>query len=115
MEKTFDSLPVEAKRVLDVLQKNGMWPINENTFKKGRSTDDPIVIDFAEDYVRTEYLIAELLLRPVRSEFNTQFLINKDNRHFDKLLYDVTDKNGTVKSVPFVFDITVGYNALSGK
>ena len=106
-------LPLEAKLMIYVLAKNGMWPVNESTFIKGRSIDDPIVIDLEGVYVRAEYLVAGFLLHPKKNEFKHQFLYGKDDRHFDELLYEVTEEDGTVHEEHFFFDITVGYNALS--
>ena len=101
----------EAKLVIYVLEKNGMWPINEITYKKGKSIDDPIVIDFVDDYVQAEYLVAGFLLHPNKYEFQMQFLLDKDDQHYDHLLYEVTEKDGTVHQEKFFFDITIGYNA----
>ena len=63
------TLPVEAKMILFVLLKNRMWPVNEITYIKGKSIDDPIVIDLLDGYVRAEYLVAGFLLHPKQNEF----------------------------------------------
>ncbi len=110
----FESLPMEAKLMVYVLLKNGMWPVNESTYTKGKSLDAPIVIDFVDSYVRAEYLVAGFLLHPRQNKFTTQFLLEKDGRHYDQLVYEVKEEDGTIHEEAFYFDITVGYNALSG-
>ena len=108
--KSFDD---QTKMVLYVLYKNGMWPENEMTHTRGRSLDDPIVINFADEYVRMEYLVAQFLLHPKQYKFIMQSLLEKDDQYVDVLSYQVTEDDGTVQDVQLYFDITVGYNALS--
>lgn len=105
-------LPLEAKLMIYVLVKNGMWPVNESTYTKGKSIDDPIVIDLEGVHVKAEYLVAGFLLHPKKNKFILQSLYGKDDRHYDKLTYEVTEEDGTVHEEHFFFDITVGYNAL---
>lgn len=107
------TLPPEVKLMIYVLLKNGMWPVNETTYTKGKSMDDPIVIDIEGVYVRAEYLVAGFLLHPKKNKFTLQSLFNKGDRHYDELTYEVTEEDGTVHMEHFFFDITVGYNALS--
>ena len=109
------SLPIEAKTIIFVLAKNRMWPVNEITYTKGKSIDDPIVIDLMDGYVRAEYLVAGFLLYPKKNEFTIQSLCFKDDRHYDCLTYEVTEEDGSVHEEHFYFDITVGYNAISGR
>lgn len=110
-----ETLPLEAKLMVYVLLKNGMWPVNESTYTKGKSIDDPIVIDLVDGYVRAEYLVAGFLLYPKENEFVLQGLYGKDDRHYDCLTYEVTEEDGSVHEEQFFFDITVGYNAISGR
>ena len=110
-----ETLPIEAKLMIYVLLKNGMWPVNGSTYTKGKSLDDPIVIDLVDGYVKAEYLVASFLLHPRQNEFKMQFLLEKEGKHYDKLLYDVTEEDGSVHEEQFYFDITVGYNAISGR
>ena len=101
--------------MLYVLVKNRMWPVNDSTYTKGKSIDDPIVIDLEGVYVRAEYLVAGFLLHPKKNKFTLQCLYNKDDRHLDQLIYEVTEEDGTVHEEEFFFDITAGYKALKPK
>ncbi len=109
---SFNKLPKHMKMMLYILYKNGMWPENEKTSTRGRSLDDPIVINFAEEYVRMEYLVAQFLLHPKQYKFMMQSLLEKNDHYVDVLLYHMTEEDGTIHDVQLYFDITVGYNAL---
>lgn len=110
-----ETLPLEAKLMIYVLLQNGMWPVNDSTYTKGKSIDDPIVIDLVDGYVRAEYLVAGFLLYPKKNEFTLQSLCFQKGRHYDCLTYEVTEEDGSVHDEHFYFDITVGYNAISGR
>ncbi|MBR0534288.1 MAG: hypothetical protein IJK19_06325 [Bacteroidales bacterium] len=108
-------MPVEVKTMVEILKKNEMMPVNEKTFTMGRSLEKAIVIDIAEGYVRMEYMLAELFLRGKEHEFAIQFLIEKDEKKYDKLVYDVTESDGTVHQEEFYFDITVGFRSICAR
>lgn len=108
---SFDQLPEEAKQTLYVLHRNGMFPFNEKTEKKGRSVSDPIVIDLEQDCVRLEYLIADVLLHGKRRGMIRQSLLRVNSRDIDKLDFEVTEDDGSVHVESFYFDITAGFNA----
>lgn len=105
-------LSQDGKMMFYVLESNGLWPLDEKARAKGKSEDDPIIIDLKEDYVRAEYLVAGLLLYPRNNEFKRQLLMEKNGRDYDLLIFNVTEEDGTEHEESFYFDITVGYNAL---
>ena len=109
-KKDFDSLPVQAKIVLKILVKNGMYPIGDATVTKGRSMDNPIVIGVADGHVPSEYLVSDFLLHNTTHKFMTQISLSDKGRHIDKLVYEVTHPDGTPSEVCFYSDITEGFN-----
>lgn len=109
-KKSFDSLPVQAKIVLKILVKNGMYPIGDATITKGRSMDNPIVIGVADGHVPSEYLVSDFLLHNTTHKFKTQISLSDKGRHIDKLVYEVTHPDGTPREVSFYYDITEGFN-----
>jgi hypothetical protein len=106
------TLSPDEKLMFYVLVSNGMWPLDEKARAKGKSIDDPIIIDLEEGYVRAEYLVAGLLLYPRKNELAMQSLMEKDGRKYDTLAFHVTEEDGTEHHESFIFDITVGYDAL---
>ena len=106
------TLSPDEKLMFYVLVSNGMWPLDEKARAKGKSEDDPIIIDLKEDYVRAEYLVVGHLLYPLKNEFKRQLLMEKNGRYYDLLIFNVTEEDGTEHEESFYFDITVGYNAL---
>lgn len=114
-KETLEQMPDDVKVMLFILLKNKMWPVNGTTYTKGRSIDDPIVIGIKENYVRMEYLIAAFLLHPMKNTFILQSLFGKDDKHYDRLDYEVTEEDGSVHNEQFYFDITIGFNAISGR
>ena len=110
MDNKFDSMPPEAKTVIRILSKNGMFPFNEETKNKGKSVENPIVIGVADGHVQSEYLVSEFLLHGTEHKFQFKVCVENEGHIIDKLIYDVIRKDGTTYQEEFCYDITEGYN-----
>ena len=81
---------------------------------RGCNEENPIVIDEIEDYVETEYAIAEGLLgvwtgRQCRFRLLSQQLLGRGDRKIDCLTYNVEYPSGDIAEERYYFDITAGW------
>ena len=106
------SLPPQFERLIRVIYRNKLLQVDETTMARGKSMDNPIVIDFTEDYVELEYMVIEYLLHGKQHSLVEQRLRHENDRHLDMLQFDITDEGGSVRRVDIWFDITAGFEAL---
>ena len=102
----------KIKGPIEILQENGMWPLDSSSVK-GKSIEDPILIEGVHFYVNMEYRIMNFLFAEKKHELLIQSVINKDGRHFDCMLMKVSNPDGSNEHTEKVFfDITEGFNSL---
>ncbi len=100
-----------VKGPIEILKDNGMWPIDPDS-TKGKSIDDPILIEGVHFYVRMEYRVMNLLFAGKNNELIIQGLCEKDDRKIDCMLMKVSNRDGSDEHTEKVFfDITEGFNA----
>ena len=122
-EETYDTptaTPEDLQRYADILDTNKIVLANYAGRylggNKGCHMNSPIVIDEVEDYVETEYAIAEGLLgvwtgRQCRFHLLGQRLMRCGNRKIDCLTYRVEHPSGDIAEERYYFDITAGFEA----
>ena len=102
----------KIKGPIEILEENGMWPIDSKT-SKGRSIDEPILIEGVHFYVNMEYRIMNILFSGKKHELLLQSLCEIEGRKIDAMLVKVTNYDGSEEHTEKVFfDITEGFNAL---
>lgn len=113
MEEKEKSTPIEVIWLQQILKKNGMLPVSDETFKRGRSVDNPIVIGIEDGYVHSEYIVADFIFDVCHfpHRFEHQNLIEHNDRMIDELVYSAVGPDNDVRKVSFFFDITEGYNS----
>ena len=100
------------KGPIEILRENGMWPIDPAS-TKGKSIEEPILIQGVHLYVMMEYLVMNILFKGKRSELLIQGLTEKDGRYIDSMLMKVSNLDGSEEHTQIVyFDITEGYKSL---
>ena len=105
------ALPI-AKSPIEILQENGIWPIDPSS-PKGKSMEDPILIQGVHFYVKMEYRVMNILFAGKNNELIIQGLCEKDGRKIDCMLMKVSNQDGSDEHYEKVyFDITEGYNSL---
>ena len=100
------------KGPIEVLQENGMWPIDPAS-DKGKTIDDPILLEGVHFYVNLEYRVMNILFSGKKSQLIIQTLCEKDGRYLDMMLMKVSDQDGSDEHYEKVFfDITEGVKSL---
>ena len=100
------------KGPIEILKENGMWPVDPSS-AKGKSIDEPILIEGVRLYVLMEYRVMNLLFAGKNNELIIQGICEKDGRKIDCMLMKVSNPDGSDSHVEKVyFDITEGFNSL---
>lgn len=102
----------KIKGPIEILEENGMWPLGP-TSAKGKSMDDPILIEGVHFYVNMEYRVMNILFAGKKHELLIQSICEKNGRKIDVMLMKVANPDGTDEHTEQVcFDITEGFNSL---
>ena len=100
------------KGPIEVLQENGMWPMDPAS-TKGKTIEDPILIEGIHFYVHMEYRVMNILFGGKKSRLIIQSVCKKDDRYIDMMLMKVSDQDGSDEHYEKVFfDITEGVKSL---
>lgn len=107
-----ETLFPKIKGPIEVLEENGMWPVDPAS-TKGKSIDNPILIEGVRLYVDMEYRVMNFMYADKQHELIIQGLCEKDGRKYDVMLMKISNPDGSDEHTEKVyFDITEGFNSL---
>lgn len=101
-----ESLPEEAKSLLQVLVKNKMIPPHHCSETIGQSVKESILLEDVRDYVRMEYLILDHLLMLASFKVLARSLCETSGRTYDHVVVETIGKDTVVHMLDFYFDIS---------